>query len=147
MVERREVMGGGLIAGMAALLTPAPAPAPAAAQGNDDGERIVRAVNDLEQSVRREFEILRAGPWRVVDLIREQQRNWLRATQKYPDFIEVGVAVWESLHEWHVRYQQPLNVARQTDGRYAMAFMFTTILLRPELQPEYVSLPYDTPRR
>jgi hypothetical protein len=58
------------------------------------------------------------------------------------------VNVWDNLYDWHIRYQQPLNVARLPDGRYAMVFSFTTILLRPEHMPDYVGLPYDSdPRR
>lgn len=147
MVERREVMGTGLVAGLAALVMPAKA---AAAQGGPgDGERLVQAVNGLTETVRAELTAARDGAWDVVARIREQQRGWLRSTQKYPDFIEVGLEVWEDLHDWHVRYQQPLNVSRMNDGRYAMIFMFTTLVLRPEQAPGYVGLPYDAqaPRR
>jgi hypothetical protein len=44
---------------------------------------------------------------------------------------------------------QPIDMARMTDGRYVMVFMFTTIILRPEQMPTSVGLPYDaqTPRR
>jgi hypothetical protein len=70
--------------------------------------------------------------------------------QKYPDFIEVGIDVWDSVHDWHVRFQQPLNVTRVADGRYAMSFSFTTLILRPEMAGDYVGPPFDldqTPRR
>ncbi len=146
MVERRDVMmGTGLVAGFAALLSPAEAePAP-----QDGSPQVVQAVNDLRETVANELEALRNGPWRGVALIREQQRIWLRSTQKYPDFLEVGLEIWDSLHDWHVRYRQAINMARMTDGRYAMVFMFTTIILRPEQMPTYVGLPYDAqaPRR
>jgi hypothetical protein len=42
-----------------------------------------------------------------------------------------------------VVFEQPLNVTRLGDGRYAMAFMFTTLLLRPEVAPNFVSYPFD----
>ena len=54
------------------------------------------------------------------------------ATRKYPDFLEIGLDVWDNIWDWHVVYQQPLNVTRVADGRYAMSFMFTTLLLRPD---------------
>jgi hypothetical protein len=146
MIERRDVMGGGLAAGVAAMFSPAPAAAAAQREGQD-AERVAAAVNDLRQTVQAGFDSFRIGPWRAVGLIREQQRSWLRSTQKYPDFIEVGLNAWEGLHDWHVRYQQPINMARMPDGRYAMVFMFTTVILRPELQPDYISLPYDTDTR
>ena len=143
MVERRDVMGTGLVAGLAALVAPGAAAAEAAAPQE---ERVVQAVLSLRETVQRELEALRDGPWAGIERIREQQRIWVRSTQKYPDFMEVGLDVWDSLHDWHVRYQQPINVARMTDGRYAMVFMFTTIILRPDQMPNYVGLPYDTRR-
>ena len=145
MIERRDVMGSGLVAGLAALV--APGHADAEPQAQDDLQPVVNAVNSLRSSVENQFEVMRTAPWRGVSAIRAQQRPWLRSQQKYPDFIEVGIDVWESLHDWHVHYQQPINMARMTDGRYAMVFMFTTVLLRPELLPEYVGLPYDAETR
>jgi hypothetical protein len=144
MVERRRVMGGGVAAGLAALF--APADGEAAAQRDDDGALVARAVENLRATVQSEFQTQRSSPWRGVTLVREQQRTWLRSTQKYPDFLEVGINVWESLHDWHIHFQQPVNMARMTDGRYAIVFMFTTVILRPELMPDYVGLPYDADR-
>ena len=143
MIERRGVMGGGLVAGLAALM----APAEAAAQ--DGAPQLTQAVRDLRDTVREQLEAMRIDPWRGVAAIREQQRTWIRSTQRYPDFIEVGLDIWDSLHDWHVFFQQPLSIARRDDGRYIMMFMFTTIVLRPEQMPGYIGLPYDaeTPRR
>jgi hypothetical protein len=67
----------------------------------------------------------------------------MMATRKYPDFLEIGLDVWDNVYDWHVTYQQPLNVNRLADGRYAMAFMFTTLLLRPEQSPDFVGYPFD----
>ena len=148
MVQRRDVIGSGLVAGLAALVAPgAEAASPESPAPQD--ERVVQAVNGLRETVQSELEALRDGPWGGVARIREQQRTWIRSTQKYPDFIEVGLDVWDSLYDWHVRYQQPISVTRMNDGRYSMIFMFTTIILRPEQAPSYVGLPYDaqSPRR
>ena len=146
MIERRDVVGGGLVAGLAALVTPAPAEAEAAQNGSP---QLVEAVDELRDTLREQLEAARTHPWRGVALVREQQRTWIRSTQKYPDFIEVGLDVWDSLHDWHVHFRQPINMARMNDGRYVMVFMFTTIILRPEQMPTYVGLPYDaqSPRR
>ncbi len=140
MMERRNLMAGGLAAGLTALV--APETAEAAAQRDDD-ETVARAVNSLRDTIDRRLETLQSGAWRRVTQIREQQRLWLRSTQKYPDFIEIGVDVWESLYDWHIRYQQPLNVARMPDGRYAMVFMFTTLLLRSDTNPDFIGVAFD----
>ena len=135
-MERRNVVGGGLAAGFAAMMTPAPA---AAAQRDGDDALVAGAVNEVRAAIDR----LHTGAWGRVNQVREQQRIWLRANHRYPDFIEIGITVWEALYDWHVRYQQPLNVQHTADGRYVMAFMFTTLILRPDQTADYVGPPFD----
>ena len=138
-MERRNLVGGGLIAGAAALLAADAAPASAAAQRTgDDGEMIARAVDELTNVVQRAQAV---SP--ELARIREQQRVFLRANQKFPDFVDVGISVWESVYDWHVRHQQPLAIARTAEGRYVMTLMFTTLILRPEQDVNYVGFGYD----
>ena len=136
MVERRNLVGGGLAAGLAALMTPGTVEA---AGQRDGDETVSREVRELRQTIEANFH----QPWLRIARIREQQRIWMRANYKYPDFIEVGIEVWEAVYDWHVRFQQPLSMMRATDGRYVMAFMFTTFILRPDVMPEYIGPPYD----
>ena len=142
MVERRNLVGGGLAAGLAALVAGGDAEA-AAAQGSGDDALVASAVNGVRDAVNN----LHTGAWGRIDQIREQQRIWLRANHKYPDFIEVGISIWDSMYDWHVRYQQEVNMTRSADGRYLMAFMFTTFILRPEQAPDYIGPPFDGDRR
>ena len=141
IVERRNLVGGGLAAGLAALLTGADN-AEAVTQGDADA-----LVAGAVQGVRDAINNLQTGAWGRINLIREQQRIWLRANHKYPDFIEIGINVWDGLYDWHVRYQQPINMTRSQDGRYLMAFTFTTFILRPDQDPNYVGPPFDGDRR
>jgi len=67
----------------------------------------------------------------------------LAATQRYPAFLEVGIEVWDHIYDWHVKHRQPLDARLLADGRYAMTFTFTTLVLRPDQSPDYVSVPYD----
>jgi hypothetical protein len=150
-MERRNLMGGSLAAGLAALVaagdapgaSAAPAAAAAAAQQRDCNDE---AVADAVQGVQRAVETLHGGAWTVIRKVREQQRIWLRANHRFPDFIEVGIDVWDGLYDWHVRYQQPIGMTRATDGRYVITFMFTTFLLRPDMLPDYVGPPFDATR-
>jgi hypothetical protein len=142
MVERRNLMGGGLVAGLTALMAPGTAGA-AAQRDDDDDETVARAVDGLRQTIDSRFDTFQSGPWRRIFQIREQQRIWLRSAQKFPDYIEIGVDIWESVFDWHVRYQQPVSMARMPDGRYAMVFMFTTLLLRPDASPDFIGLAFD----
>ena len=141
MVERRNLMGGGLAAGFAALV--AGGEAEAAAQNDGSGAAVASALGGVQSAIA----TLYSGAWGRINQIREQQRIWLRANHKYPDFIEVGVNVWDALYDWHVRYQQPINMSRAADGRYLIAFMFTTFILRPDQDPNYVGPPFDGDRR
>ena len=135
-MERRNLIGGGFAAGMAALVVPGEA---AAAQRDGDDTTVARAVD----GVRNAIDNLPSAGWQRIGQIREQQRMWLRANHKYPEFIEIGIGIWEALHDWHVRYQQPISMTRLADGRYVMSFMFTTFILRPDQDLNYVGPPFD----
>ena len=78
-----------------------------------------------------------------IGQIRQQQRVFIRANHKYPDFIEVGLGVWEDVYDWHVRYQQPINATRLADGRYVLTFMFTNLILRPDQAAGFVGFGFD----
>ena len=142
MVQRRNLMGAGLAASLAALVAGEETEA-AAAQRDDGSQEVSNEVRQPRQAIETNFN----RPWTSIARIREQQRIWLRANHKYPDFIELGADVWDALYDWHVRYQQPINMTRSADGRYLMAFMFTTFILRPEQAPDYIGPPLDGDRR
>ena len=136
MVQRRDLMGGGLVAGLASMMSPS-------AEAAVDDDQSTQAINRFRETVERQFEQSYSSRWRGVSSVRQQQRTWLQATRKYPDFIEIGLHVWDNIWDWHVVYQQPLNVTRVADGRYAMSFMFTTLLLRPDVNPDFVGYAFD----
>jgi len=133
-MDRRAVVGGGLL-GMTALL------GTGVAEGGQRDRQVntARAVDDMRALLERHLE----RPFAEFAEIREQQHIFLKTSHKFPDFIDVGVNVWDRLHDWHVRQQLPLNIVRRDDGRYTMAFMFTTLLLRPDQADGYVSFGYD----
>ena len=134
LMDRRAVVGGGLL-GMTALL------GTGVAEGGQQDRQVdtARAVDDMRALLERHLE----RPFAELAEIREQQRIFLKASHKFPDFIDVGVNAWDRLHDWHVRQQLPLNIVRRDDGRYTMAFMFTTLVLRPDQADGYVSFGYD----
>lgn len=146
MVDRRNVISGGVLAGVGGLLA-SPAPAVAAAQ-SDDGTQIAQALDRLRAFFERQADACELGPCRSVDAIRAQQRTFIRANEKYPDFIEVGLNVWDELYDWHIKQRQPVTIARLADGRYGMSFMFTTVILRADQQLDFVGFAFDAdPRR
>jgi hypothetical protein len=76
-------------------------------------------------------------------LVREAQKTFLRANGKMPDLIEVGWDMWFAAYDWHVRWQQPVNVGRDPTGRYTLLLFQTLLILRPEMPGGYVGVPYD----
>ena len=70
-----------------------------------------------------------------VPKLRAAMETFFRGTAKFPDYIEVGLAVFFDMYDWHVKNQQQLIVTRAPDGRYWMQFMFTTLILRHEQDP------------
>jgi hypothetical protein len=140
-MERRAVVGGSLLAGLSTLMSPASAEA--AASSAADLEGVSDSIDQLRRTVERQFANVYTDKWQGVAKIRQQQHTWMRSTQKYPDFIEVGLDVWDNIYDWHVVHQQPLSVTRTSDGRYSMVFMFTTLLLRPDQAADFVGFAFD----
>jgi hypothetical protein len=134
-MERRNLVGGGMLASAAALLGVAE---PAAAAAADESAAAARAIESLRAALERHFAVSSE-----LARIREQQRIFLKANQKFPDFIEVSIDVWESVYDWHVRHQQPIAATRTADGRYVMTVMFTTLILRPEQVNGYIGYGFD----
>ena len=132
-MERREIVSGGVL-GLSALFG---AGAPAAAQQRDDRE-LAAAVDRLRGSIEE-----RLDGFAELAEIRLAQRTYLKANAKYPEFIEIGVGVWDRMYDWHVRNQVAPIITRRDDGRYTMVFMFTTLVLRSELMDNYVGFGFD----
>lgn len=137
-MQRRELVGGGLLTGLTALAAASPA---GAAQGDD--QQSAAAINRLRQTVERQFEEIYTGKWRGIARVRQQQRTWMQSSHKYPDFLEIGLDVWDNVYDWHVAFQQPVTMTRLSDGRYVMTFTFTTLILRPDQAPDFVGFAFD----
>jgi hypothetical protein len=142
-MERRAVVGGSVLAGLSTLMSAHGAEAAPAPAGSDL-EGVSYSIDQLRKTVERQFANVYTNRWHGVARIREQQHTWMKSTQKYPDFIEIGIDIWDNIYDWHVVHQQPINMTRLTDGRYTMVFMFTTLLLRPDQAADFVGYSFDT---
>jgi hypothetical protein len=137
VVDRRSLLNGTLFSGLAAF-TPVQQ-SRSSSQDNRDELAVAKAINDLNTTVQN---AVQTSP--ELARIRDQQRVFLKANQKFPDFIEVGLGVWENVVDWHVRHQQPLSASRIAEGRYIMGIGFTTLILRPDLSDNYIGPGMDS---
>jgi hypothetical protein len=138
-MERRDVVGGGLLGLTALLGTAAPAAAAGAAQRSGDAQVVADAIEEFAETIERAL----LPPFAELAEIRTQQHTFIKAAQKFPDFIDVGLNVWDRVYDWHIRHRFVPQVVRRQDGRYTMPVMLTTLVLRPEQQDNYVGFGYD----
>jgi hypothetical protein len=137
MTSRRAVITGSFL-GAAVSALPGPAEAQSAGQISDRVvEEVARAVAAVRDEIKRQYEFEELAP------IRAQTVPYLRANGKFPDFIEVGTDVWQRVYDWHVRFQQPISLGRTAEGRYTILLMTTNVILRPDMTPAYIGVPYD----
>jgi hypothetical protein len=147
MINRRSVLSGTALGSALAALTSQPAleaRGEEALQGNSDRVNvsidtsgIISSINALRAEVRRQDSF-----WEI-ELVRGQIVTFLRQTGKYPDYIEVGTDVWHQVYDWHVRYQQPLQITRSSEGRYTILLYSTQVIMRTELAASYIGQAYD----
>jgi len=147
MVHRRAVITGTVLGGaLSALALPGGgAEGAEAAGGQTTGQMAERQLEEIARAVQAvRDEIARQDSFSGIAAVREQTRTFLRANGKFPDFIEVGSDVWQRVYDWHVRFQQPINLGRTADGRYTILLLATTVVMRIDMPPEFIGLGYDT---
>jgi hypothetical protein len=105
--------------------------------------QVVQALQALVREARDANQGCFTGECASTAKIRDAFTLFFRSSQKFPDFLDVGVAVYFEVYDWHVRNRQALTVTRLPDGRYTLGFMFTRLVLRPDAAPEFIGVPYD----
>jgi hypothetical protein len=133
MISRRELLASGVAAG--ALASPEEA---TAAQESDTVylNRILEELRGIRKAV--SFQGAQA-----VAQVRLAQRTFLKNSSRFPEFVDVGFDVYESVIDWLIAVQQPVTINRIADGRYSVALFATTIVLRPDFPDNYVGQGYD----
>lgn len=134
MIGRRQMIGTTGLAG----LFGAAAPGVGGEQASDRAVADIRtAIDDLRKA------IVQPRSFSEIAAVRDQQRTFLRASGKFPDFIDVGINVWFAIYDWHILWQQPVTVTRDAAGRYLLPLVATTVVLRPDLLGDFIGTPYD----
>ena len=141
MIPRRNLLAGGALAGaLAAALEgeAAAEPVAGAAEVSDAAvDRVARAISGIENEVRTQRQFTE------IAAVRDAQKTFLRGNGKFPDFIDVGLDVWLAAHDWHVRWQHPLSLGRDAQGRYTLTLLGTTLVMRINATANFIGIPYD----
>ena len=124
-------MSGGIVSGIGA--------APPAYQSDGAINRLQSSVDDILGMLRTQ----RIQPPAELTDIRDKQRAYFKANQKFPDYIDIGVRVWERMYDWHIATLQPLKISRAADGHLQIEVMLTTLLLRTDVADTFIGVPYD----
>jgi hypothetical protein len=138
MLSRRELLSGVAFGGAPALR------GAEAAQDSAESQRTNRLLEDIRDELRAEHANCAVALCPAVGQLRRLQHTFLKSNRKYPNFIEVGIAVWDEVHDWQLETRQAISMGRQPDGRYTLAFGPTVLRLRPEGSDDFVGYPYDS---
>ena len=130
MISRRELIASGIGATAAAN---------AGETAVQDTALLSSMLTEL-QGIRRAVSI---EGTQAVAQIRDSQRTFFKNTGRFPDFIDVGFNVFQSVVDWLIAVQQPVTLSRVTDGRYSLNFIGSTIVLRGDFADNYVGQGYD----
>ena len=137
MIGRRQLLGTSVLGGLFGT----PEPAQNAAAQSQTSERalqdIVQALKDLRNTIDAEHS------FSEIMSLRQRQTDFVRISGKFPDFIEVGSDVWWGVHDWHVRHLQPTTIGRDASGRYTIMLVQTLVIMRIEVTPNFIGVPYD----
>lgn len=142
MIPRRNLVTGGLVGGVMGVLgASADVDAAPPAAAGDVTEDMVSKVVAAIAALRSEIQAWKTFP--EITPIRDAQVTHLRANGKFPDYMEIGTSQWFSVHDWHIRWQQPLNIGRDNLGRYTLLFGQTYLIMRLDAAPNFLGVPYD----
>lgn len=135
MLARRRMLGTTLFGGFLG------ATIPASDQSTQTSDRQMMELVDALKEMKKSLD----GPQSFTEIagIRQKQVEYLKATNKFPDFIDVGLDVWFGVYDWHIKHLQQLVLGRDSSGRYTITVMSTQLVMRPDLVPTFISAPYD----
>lgn len=141
MLARRRMLGTTLFGGL--LGSAIPASAGPADQSSQASERQLMEITDALKDIRKAIEAPQ-GAFAEILPIRQKQMDYLRATNKFPDYIDVGLDVWFAVHDWHIKHLLQPVLGRDASGRYTISVMGTQLVMRHDLVPAFISAPYDS---
>lgn len=144
-LTRRELLTNGVMSGAAFGALPGGLHDNPVQEAAEERE-INRTLKSLLTEIQQPEHSMSPGDVSYVSRLREQMLEFMKGTNKWPDFIDVGPNTWFAIYDWHIRFAIQPAVVRLPENRYGLTFMFTTLVLRTEQTPSYIGLPYDKER-
>jgi hypothetical protein len=142
MISRREVVTAGVLGTLATGGTVEAAELQQEAEALRAGfKSLENKFNELQAAV---DQGLRGNSMNFggVGQVKAVIEKYARQSGKFPDYCDVGIAIFYDIYDWHVRSQQQISIQRVSD-RMAIQFMFTQLILRFEADPSFVGTPFD----
>ena len=143
MIPRRTLVTGGVLGGVLGALAAEDGASATSAQAasadvNDEMvAKIVLAIGGLRS------EIQNLTAFNDITPVRDVQKVFLRSNGKFPDYLDVGTDIWFEIHDWHVRWLQPMTLGRDVQGRYTIVLNQTVVVMRPDAASNFIGIPYD----
>ena len=109
MLSRRDLITAGVVGGV----TPAVTTAEPVQQAPDrEGQReISRRIGEVQEVLKTQFQTSSVS-YGFIAKLRADMEQFLRANLKFPDFIEIGNAVFMDVYDWHIKNRQQLTATR-----------------------------------
>jgi len=140
MMGRRQLLGTSVLSGLFSTLEPAQSAAAQSQALEREIQGIVQALRDLRNTMDTQYS------FSEILVLRKRMTDFLSASGKFPDFIEVSSEVWWNVYDWHIKHLQPTAIGRDAGGRYTITLVQTTVIMRPDMAPNSVGQPFDNGR-
>jgi hypothetical protein len=143
MISRREVVTAGVLG---TLATASHAEAGEVVQEVEALRAGFKMLDDRISDLKTALEQGMRGPstnYGAVGAVRSKIEVYARTSGRFPEYCDIGLSIFHDVYDWHVRYQQQIQISRIADQRMAIQFMFTQLVLRWENEPGYIGTPYD----
>jgi hypothetical protein len=140
MMSRREMFGAGMLGTLAG----------GANETQDLGDKILKegfdGLNENVEAVKTSIDQGTRGNsmnFGGVGAVKTEIQRWMKTSGRFPEYCDIGVAIFFDIYDWHVRNQQQIQISRNTEQRLVIQFMLTQLVLRWENAENYVGIPYD----
>lgn len=144
MISRRDVVTAGVLGSLTGSAVTADA-----SQSSQSDAGMRAALTEIENQLKTINTTLEKGlvgpglDGGAIGVVRSRFTTHLRSAGKFPDFMEIGSAIFYDVYDWHVRHGQQIQITRIADQRFAIQFMFTQLILRWEQDSSYLGVPFD----